>query len=373
MKCGGYCDSGKKCKKIAAKNGAYCKLHSSSENLPDTPEFPEYVKTHLEKLVYVLPSAKWDWDDLSANPNISWEFIYNNLQRPWIWRKVSANTNITFPIVISHQERCWDGFGLAENENMTFEHLVILSEKYNISWALASTNKNITWEIIESNPKYSWRYDYFLARPDAPLDVAKQYGVLQNCEDNRQLTWKDLESVDISLCDMDRLSKNLGIPLEKIKETRDKINWDWSSVSEREDIEWSFVKKNIELPWDWHALSSHPNMSWDVLKSSSRWKMKGVSENANTTWEIAQTNPRKRWVTAGLSRNPNITFDIVYGHLCRTWSWQELSRNFFELDKGLAIAKKRKLIKILDDERWRQKSYIKIIPLDIVNQIKLYF
>jgi len=45
------------------------------------------------------PDKIWDWDDLSSNPNITWDIIKNNLDKNWDWSDLSVKPNITWDII----------------------------------------------------------------------------------------------------------------------------------------------------------------------------------------------------------------------------------------------------------------------------------
>ena len=42
---------------------------------------------------------KISWYHLSENPNITWEIVKANLDKPWDWEQLSRNPNITWEIV----------------------------------------------------------------------------------------------------------------------------------------------------------------------------------------------------------------------------------------------------------------------------------
>ena len=71
----------------------------------------------LQILLEKYPDKSWLWHGLSANPNITWEFIEANPDKPWWW------------------------------------------------WDYLSKNHNITWEIVEANPGKPWMWDYLSNNP----------------------------------------------------------------------------------------------------------------------------------------------------------------------------------------------------------------
>ncbi|MGV8130557.1 MAG: hypothetical protein ACP5N7_00475, partial [Candidatus Pacearchaeota archaeon] len=51
------------------------------------------------EIVKENPSVKWDYDSLSANPNITWEIVKENPSVPWNYWCLSANLFNKHPIV----------------------------------------------------------------------------------------------------------------------------------------------------------------------------------------------------------------------------------------------------------------------------------
>ena len=41
----------------------------------------------LRWFTYILdhPDKDWNWERLSRNPNVTWNIIENNLDKPWVW------------------------------------------------------------------------------------------------------------------------------------------------------------------------------------------------------------------------------------------------------------------------------------------------
>ena len=46
---------------------------------------------HLYILLKLYPDKDWDWDEVSCNPNITWENVRDNPNQNWSWYKVSYN------------------------------------------------------------------------------------------------------------------------------------------------------------------------------------------------------------------------------------------------------------------------------------------
>jgi hypothetical protein len=66
----------------------------------------------------------------------------SKIQKYWNW--LSANPNITWEIVKDNPDKPWDWCGLSYN----------LSE-----------NSNISWKIVEANPDKPWNWEYLSKNP----------------------------------------------------------------------------------------------------------------------------------------------------------------------------------------------------------------
>ena len=85
-----------------------------------------------------------DWARLSENPNVTWEIVKDNLDKPWNWDYLSMNPNITWDVVQANPDKPW-------------------------SWCCLSANPNISWDIVESNPDKPWNRWNLHANPmDSP-------------------------------------------------------------------------------------------------------------------------------------------------------------------------------------------------------------
>ena len=75
------------------------------------------------------------YNQLSINPNITWEIVRDNPDKKWNFSVLSSNPNITWEIVRDNPDKPW-------------------------SYYMLSMNPNITWDIIKDNPDKPWSYYY---------------------------------------------------------------------------------------------------------------------------------------------------------------------------------------------------------------------
>jgi len=108
----------------------YGNMHSKIQDYLKQYE-KEWTRYYWNEFV-LKNENKIEWKYLSKNPNITWEIVKDNLDKPWNWNYLSANPNITLEIVKDNPDKPWDWCGGL------------------------SLNTNITWEIVKDNPKYHY-------------------------------------------------------------------------------------------------------------------------------------------------------------------------------------------------------------------------
>ncbi len=68
-----------------------------------------------------------------------WKFIEDNLDKFWDWNSLSANPNITFDIVLAHPDKPWNWYGLSQNPNITFDNVLAYPDK---PWSFVNLSYN---------------------------------------------------------------------------------------------------------------------------------------------------------------------------------------------------------------------------------------
>ena len=132
-------------------------------------------KNELEYLVMKYPNKPWYYSNLASNPNISMEFIENNL---WFRAKIRSHSN-----------------ALSKNPNMTIEFIKKYYDYFyeesafvdtNWNWKWLSKNSNMTKSVIRQTMDiYPWDFVAMLDNPnmdaDFILDNIELFPTLQFC------------------------------------------------------------------------------------------------------------------------------------------------------------------------------------------------
>ncbi len=94
---------------------------------------------------------EWDYRNLSANPNLPIKFVDDHRSYDWNYHTISSNASLT-DIQTYHQIK-WDAHGLSLNANITFEYVHAHPE---VKWHIPSllSNNGIPLSVIEDNARW---------------------------------------------------------------------------------------------------------------------------------------------------------------------------------------------------------------------------
>lgn len=256
---------------------------------------------------YVLDTENcyWDWSDLSANPNISFEDVLRNPDKPWNYTELSRNPNITLDIVDNHPEIAWSHKSLTKNPNITLD---IMKKRRDIRWDVdtLSENPNITMDCIMENPDIKWDY----------VHIAK----------NVNITW-DIIISNKHLFDkyVYQISQNPNITWDIVtSEEGRKFNWDYQTLVGNPSITLDDFMENIDFL---ESKGGYTLIDDPVLRFECRWHCLGM--NPNITWDTVNSEEYSdiHWHNYALCLNPNITLKIIRDNSERLCYHSQLSKN----------------------------------------------
>ena len=263
-------------------------------------------------LLEMYPNEEWDFEALSYNPNITWEFIRDHPQMKWDYNLLSRNPNITWEIIKDNPHPpCgeWNYIVALANptlvtckENINdyiFKHISTNFSESSSCFAYVglylSQNPNVDWDYVLCNPRIEWYYHY----------LAK----------NAKFTWNIVKS--------------------------NPIFWKYDSLNTNPNITWEIIKDNPQIKWQYYIFSSNPNITLSVIKANphAKWDDYWLLRNPSLSWEELQvicnklkgSHPHK----AMLWENPNITWQIVKADrdFSRDGMFYRLSSNLFLKDR----------------------------------------
>ena len=164
-------------------------------------ERPDCDETTMNNLINHSYLHSGDYTKLSRHPNLTWNIIKNNLDKPWnfhelgehpnigvMWNNIKNNSlelyslcknpnftnhpNLTWEIVKNNRGRRWDYNILSKHPNITWEIVKNnLGEPWNYNEL--TINPNITWDIIQNNTNIKWNYSRVCENPNITWSIIK--------------------------------------------------------------------------------------------------------------------------------------------------------------------------------------------------------
>lgn len=282
------------------------------------------------KLLTTYVDNRWNWFEVSRNPNITWEFINNHIEYRWSWEGISENPNITWEIILENPKLPWVWYFVSRNPNITLE--------------IVSNNLNLQQTF---GPKAVWDKNLITTLNGLPDVFGKSLNqletmtfktlleILSNPEIVHHKSFEayihDIKSLDVNY--MYYLSSNKGLTWEIIKNYPTE-KWDWKSLSKHPNITWDIIFSSTHLPWDWRQILQNPNITWEMIQNN-----KHLFRNLKSFRSGMQLNH--------FSHNPNLTYDIIQSNKYISWNWYTISSNNFKKDPAIDSKRRELFTKIL--------------------------
>lgn len=265
-------------------------------------------------LVEANPDLPWNYGGLSDNPNITWDFIKNNLDKDWSWWRIWTRDPLVkhpedkeyFEVVSSHL--CgW----IAYHEDLSWNFLLKHREIFetNGGWGEVTFHDCVTQNVIEEYPDLNWHWGNCMSRnPNLTLDFIKRH---------LDKPWR-----------IYNLAYHHGLQIDDILWLADTLKH-----TECYSYEGGIHAADEEL---WSGLSLHPDMTFELVQ---KFQDKGFtdarisSKHVNVTMEIVKQHPEYDWDFWNMTKNPNLTWDFVSNNLDKDWNWEVLSQLNFVTEK----------------------------------------
>lgn len=303
----------------------------------------------LIKLLKRFPNEKWVYrsdygNSLSENPNITMEYVKNNLSKRWDWSGLSGNSGISLDDIKNNLQFNW--------------HKRIIQERS------IDKEKELAKFIEKMSDKYSFIGD--LDDYDS-LNIYFSYNPITNLKDYK---YYDIEN-DL---DTSYIEHTSGLKykftnmitkqnLERTTNMSNLIGWKNSFPLNKNMIHgYSFyynpllkvVKKNLDKPWRWTEVIKNSNLSIDFIlltkEKYNKYDWMWISHHPNMTWDIICSFPELPWNWNYVAMNPNLTYQIIIDNP-KLWDFKSLSCNYFNKSKRLIECLERTKTKKI--KRWK--------------------
>ena len=201
---------------------------------------------------------------------------------------LSANPNITLDFVLATPNFNWDFGGLSINPNITFD---MICQNFSMSFPIctiqAGQNPNITIDIIKNNLNLRWDFDRISRNPNISPDDIKKLVIEIN---ENKTKYKNI----LYFPDTLRLSRY---------------------IYNNPNLTNDFVKQNLEMTWLLNNLGLCPLIALDILNyiKPANDTLKGLfiskySKNTSLTVQNIIDNVSENWNISELASNPS--FDL---------------------------------------------------------------
>lgn len=280
------------------------------------------MSNDLQKLLLEFPDEDWDFNELSKNQNISFEFMEEHPEFKWNHSHMSLNPNLTLKYVLDHPEINWNWWNISQNPGITLDDIKNHPEfnnfrpgttKFQWHWRHVVQNPNVTLDFIIDYVEEHYSF----------LDQVKYSGGTEKITLDDILECQTFASFSLICKHKPTMSRNPHLTLDfvfnKLPDDQDKEDdkWNLSLIGESPMITLeSILEFNPDLLLDsifMYGFSENPNVTWKMVKEnpSYAWDLDFVAANPSVTMEDVEEFYDKIEDKANVSTNPNITYDWV--------------------------------------------------------------
>lgn len=253
-----------------------------------------------------------NWEEISSNPNVTWDIVKANHLCNWSWFDLSRHPNITWDIIEQNPNYPWDFIAVAENPNVKWDVLVNKIKKWRPH--NLSKNPNLSLTFIKENLDYPWDWWVLSENPCITCEFIEEVIELKKLRNKYSLEnhhdWN-----------FEYISRNPNLTVNFIKKHLHQTGdgWDWEAISCNPNITWEIIQQNPNLPWDYYSFCEGPNMNWDIAKEyfhKEDWGNLAHGINIHAPLDIIEKYPEKNWDWEySLNMNVNLTKEFVDKHL----------------------------------------------------------
>ena len=220
--------------------------------------------TEENPLIYLLKKyrdANWDMERVSANENVTMEFVESNLDFGWKVKYLSRNPSLTWDFVKKRVFRDWDWVELSMHRCVTPD-IVERNRTMRWFWPCMSCNPNLTIEFLRKFKHRDW--NWLILTKNAAFTI-------EMILSNRDLPWKldflcnnpNYKSQRKSAGNFDDLSRDPNLTIEIVKKYPVE-KWSWHHVSKNEGITMKDIQENPDLPWA-ETVAENPNITLEYI------------------------------------------------------------------------------------------------------------
>ena len=219
--------------------------------------------------------SKLNWKEMSNNPNISTEFIAKNIDFGWDFDLLSANPNVTEDLVERFPEKPWNWVVLYHINRFPIELVKKNIPSLDVLDAFikgVNADLKIKTEFLECFKDYKWDWEKrsreatnadILMFPNLPWSSE----ALSRIEDLRCLRPAEFKFGDLTVEDI-LLFPDIKLPWGnelsdpdyfkfELLEMFPNKEWNYKELSKNKTISIHFIAAHVDKPWDWNEVSKN--------------------------------------------------------------------------------------------------------------------
>lgn len=287
--------------------------------------YPQCIN-HLWVLIVLHPQGAWDWNEISANPNITPVMVREHFYLPWNWDHICRNPNFTWTDITDWR---WSDYlryltlpshALSGWIQKWTDYLWILTSAYQkrgYSGEYLSLNPNITWDFVLEHPEIRWYYPWLTANRNITPAIIKAYP---------QHDWSFYYYGANANLDWDHVCEKLDhhyFPENKM-----------DLLSRNSCVTWDMICSRPEWHWSFADVVLNRNVTPEVITVSPELQKYRARHVANSNFSldyiIAAQAEGQKFDGFYLSLNRNLTWRYIYENKSTVvFNWHALSMNLF--------------------------------------------
>lgn len=258
----------------------------------------------LEKLVLDFPDKTWNYNELSQNPNISYNFVIKNKHINWNGYELLKNKSFTneqleeikkmYPHLLFQSKSKYNTCHNYSNY-IDYDEESDYENDYNyINNIISELMDNISQHIVINQENNL--YKIYLEYPDICAKAVYKLYIRYGSELNDILLTRDNNNIDIIIYSFERY--DYGISAIKFYRRLSKCRY----------ITVSMLEKYNDKPWDYNKLSIHQSFHKYAIKTNNvikYWNWNVISESFYITMDDVINNPGIKWNFNTLSQTYN--------------------------------------------------------------------
>jgi len=234
----------------------------------------EWKDTYLDFIKDYFAKPGFNWFNLTSNPNIDPQYIFDHPELPWDISRVIRRPDVTIETIISK-------YGLSQD----------------ILYYLMARD-DMTMEYMESHPEYPWQYSYIHSLKSLSIDFIKQHETEADFWNYLQFHPNyTLREFLINFPDRvfePDLTYRTGMTVEEALSIDSNILEVLAKTTRIETNICELVSANPDLKWDWVDISLNPHLTVPFMRKHQKQIKWNFLTNVIPK-SVIRSNPRLPW------------------------------------------------------------------------------